>query len=161
MMLLIRDAQPADVGSILSLIRALAEYEREPSAVVATEEDLLRDGFGAEPRFQCVIAEWSGEPVGFALFFYNYSTWHGRAGIYLEDLFVQPSHRGQGIGRALLVYLAQRAQAEGLTRVVWQVLHWNTPAIDFYKTLGAESLSAWQGMRLTGPPLKALAEGAS
>jgi GNAT superfamily N-acetyltransferase len=157
-MLVIREAQPADVSSILSLIRALAEYEREPSAVVATEEDLLRDGFGVQPRFQCVIAEWSGEAVGFALFFYNYSTWHGRAGLYLEDLFVQPSHRGKGIGRALLGYLARRAQAEGLTRVVWQVLHWNTPAIEFYKTLGAESLSAWKGMRLTGPSLKALAE---
>jgi GNAT superfamily N-acetyltransferase len=158
-MLTIREAQAADVGSILSLIRALAEYEREPAAVVATEADLLRDGFGAHPRFQCVIAEWSGEPVGFALFFYNYSTWHGRAGIYLEDLFVQPSHRGKGIGRALLVYLAQRAQAEDLTRVVWHVLGWNTPAIEFYKTLGAESLSAWEIMRVTGPALKALAEG--
>jgi GNAT superfamily N-acetyltransferase len=160
-MLTIREAQPADVSCILALIRALAEYEREPAAVVTTEEDLLRDGFGPEPRFQCVIAEWSGEPAGFALFFYNYSTWHGRAGIYLEDLFVEPSHRGKGIGRALLKYLAQRARSEGLTRVVWQVLNWNTPSIEFYKTLGAESLSAWQGMRLTGPALKALAEEAS
>jgi GNAT superfamily N-acetyltransferase len=157
-MLTIRTAQPADVGSILSLIRALAEYEREPSAVVATEEDLLRDGFGAERRFQCVIAEWSGEPVGFALFFYNYSTWHGRAGIYLEDLFVQPSHRGRGIGRALFRYLAQRAQTEGLTRVVWHVLRWNTPAIEFYKALGAECLSAWEIMRLTGPALNVSSE---
>jgi GNAT superfamily N-acetyltransferase len=160
-MLTIREAQPADVGSILSLIRALAEYEREPAAVVATEADLLRDGFGAQPRFQCVIAEWSGEPVGFALFFYNYSTWHGRAGIYLEDLFVEPSHRGKGIGRALFRYLGQRAQSEGLTRVVWHVLGWNTPTIEFYKTLGAESLSAWEIMRLTGPALKALAESGS
>ena len=157
-MLTIREAQPADAGVVLSLIRALAEYEREPSAVVATEEDLLRDGFGAEPRFQCVIAEWSGEAVGFALFFYNYSTWHGRAGIYLEDLFVQPSHRSKGIGQALFRYLGQRAQTEGLTRVVWHVLRWNTPAIEFYKALGAESLSAWEIMRLTGPALKALAE---
>jgi len=157
-MLTIRQAQPADVGSILSLIRALAEYEREPAAVVATEQDLLRDGFGAQPRFQCVIAEWSGEPVGFALFFYNYSTWHGRAGIYLEDVFVQPSHRGKGIGRALFQYLGQRARTEGLTRVVWHVLRWNTPAIEFYQALGAESMSAWEIMRLTGPALKALAE---
>jgi len=160
-MLTIREAQPADVGSILFLIRALAEYEREPAAVVATEEDLLSYWFCALTRFQCVIADWSGEPVGFALFFYNYSTWHGRAGIYLEDLFVQPSHRGKGIGRALFRYLGQRAQAEGLTRVVWHVLRWNTPAIEFYKALGAESLSAWETMRVTGPALKSLAESES
>lgn len=157
-MLVIRDAQPSDVGTILSLIRGLAEYERDPHAVVATEDDLLRDGFNPDPKFHCVIAEWSGEAVGFALFFYNYSTWHGRAGIYLEDLFVEPSHRGKGIGKALFRYLGQRCRDEGLTRLVWQVLKWNTPAIDFYNSLGARPLTEWQTMRLTGDALNALAE---
>lgn len=159
-MLLIRAAGPADTAIILSLIRGLAEYEREPLAVVATEADLLRDGFGPEPKYHCVIAEWSAEPVGFALFFYNYSTWHGRAGLYLEDLFVLPAHRGKGIGKALFRYLAERTRREGLTRLVWQVLAWNTPAIDFYLSLGARPLTEWQSMRLTGDALKALAEGA-
>jgi GNAT superfamily N-acetyltransferase len=158
-MLHIRAARPADASLILSLVRELAHYEREPDAVNATEADLLRDGFGHPRRFECVIAEWRGEPAGFALFFYNYSTWHGRAGIYLEDLFVRPIFRGKGIGRALFQHLAQRTLDEHLTRLVWQVLTWNEPAIQFYRSLGAEPMSEWQGMRLTGEPLKRLATG--
>ncbi len=158
-MLDIRPAVAADVPLILSLVRELAEYEREPDAVIATEADLLRDGFGAQRRFECVVAEWDGKPAGFALFFYNYSTWHGRAGIYLEDLFVRPSLRGQGIGKELFRYLAQRTLDEKLTRLVWQVLNWNEPAIQFYRSLGAAPMSDWQSMRLTGDALKRLASG--
>src|SRR6266545_5040719 len=108
-MLSIRPAVPADVPLILQLIRDLAEYEREPQAAVATGEDLLRDGWGPEPKFRVLIAEWSGAPAGFALFFYNYSTWRGRPGIYLEDLFVKPEFRGRSIGKALLIHVAQLA----------------------------------------------------
>lgn len=157
-MLSIRPATVADVPLMLSLVRELALYEREPDSAIATEADFLRDGFGPERRFECVIAEWAGEPAGFALFFYNYSTWHGRAGIYLEDLFVRPQLRGKGIGKALFAHLAQRCVDEKLTRLVWQVLTWNEPAIAFYRSLGAEALSEWQGMRLTGEDLKRLAE---
>src|SRR5690349_7310215 len=108
-MLHIRPATRDDVPLILQFIRDLAEYEREPQAAVATDADLLRDGFGPEPKFRVVIAEWDGSPAGFAFYFYNYSTWQGRPGIYLEDLFVRPLHRGRGIGKALLVHLAQIA----------------------------------------------------
>jgi GNAT superfamily N-acetyltransferase len=156
-MLTVRPAVASDVPLILSMVRELADYEREPDAVVATEADLLRDGFGAEPRFQCVLAEWRGEPAGFALFFDNYSTWHGRPGIYLEDLFVRPELRGKGIGKALFRHLAQRAMDEKLTRLVWQVLNWNEPAIRFYRSLGAEPMAEWQTMRLTGAALAQLA----
>lgn len=155
-MLNIRPAKAADVSLILSLVRELAEYEREPQAVRATEADLLRDGFGPQPRFQCVIAEWDRQPAGFALYFYNYSTWEGRAGIYLEDLYVRPAFRKKGIGRALFIHLARLAMNERLGRVVWQVLNWNQPAIDFYLALGAAPGSQWQTMRLSGPALEDL-----
>jgi GNAT superfamily N-acetyltransferase len=122
-----------------------------------TEEDLLRDGFGPQPRFHCLIAEWDRAPAGFALFFYNYSTWEGRAGIYLEDLFVRPAFRKRGVGRALFASLAQKAIDEKLSRVVWQVLDWNQPAIDFYKSLGAQPAAAWQTMRLAVDEIRALA----
>jgi GNAT superfamily N-acetyltransferase len=156
-MLAIRAAEESDTALILSFIRELAEYEREPSAAVATEEDLLRDGFGPQPRFHCLIADWDHTPAGFALFFYNYSTWEGRAGIYLEDLFVRPAFRKRGIGRALFASLAQRAIDEKLSRVAWQVLDWNQPAIDFYKSLGARPAAEWQTMRLSGDAIRALA----
>src|SRR5437588_5908675 len=136
--LTIRPATSADVALIVSFIRELAEYERAPEAAVATPADLLRDGFGAEPKFRVVIAEWNGQPAGFALFFYNYSTWQGRAGLFLEDLFVRPAFRGRGIGKALLVHLAQIAVKENCRRLEWQVLDWNTSAIDFYTSLGAQ-----------------------
>jgi len=157
-MLVIRAAQPDDVGTILKLIRALAEYEHEPQAALATEEDLLRDGFSVDPKFRCLIAEWDGAPVGFALYFYNYSTWKGRPGIYLEDLFVWPEYRGKGIGKALLLYLARTAVAENCGRYEWQVLDWNTPAIEFYEGLGAKRMKEWLPMRVEGNALLELAK---
>jgi GNAT superfamily N-acetyltransferase len=157
-MLRIRPAESTDAGLILALIRELAVYEREPDAVRATEHDILRDGFGIERRFQCVIAEWEGEPAGFAVFFYNYSTWEGRAGLYLEDLYVRPEFRQRGTGKALFCYLAKRAVEENLSRLVWQVLDWNRPAIDFYESLGARHAAAWTTMRLSGEALERAAE---
>jgi GNAT superfamily N-acetyltransferase len=157
-MVQLRPAVPSDASLILALVRELAEYEREPDAVRATEQDILRDGFGATPRFQCVIAEWKGKPAGFALFFYNYSTWEGRAGLYLEDLYVRPPFRKRGIGRALFQYLAKRAVDESLTRLVWQVLDWNQPAVEFYEAVGARHASGWLTMRLSGEALRRTAE---
>jgi GNAT superfamily N-acetyltransferase len=149
----IRAAQRTDVSLILAFVRELAEYERAPDAVKATEESFLRDGFGENPRFRCIIAEYDRQPAGFALFFYNYSTWEGRAGIYLEDLFVRSQYRKLGIGRALFGYLSRLAVEEDLERLVWQVLDWNQPAIEFYKSIGAEHSAEWQTMRLTGEAL--------
>ena len=157
-MLNIRAATPADVPLILEFIRGLAEYERDPQAAVATAPDLLRDGFGPEPKFRVDIAEWSGEPAGFAFYFWNYSTWQGRPGLYLEDLFVYPQFRGKGIGKALLVHLARVAVKNNCGRFVWQVLDWNTPAIEFYKSLGATVMKEWLTMRVTGDALVRLAE---
>jgi GNAT superfamily N-acetyltransferase len=156
--MIIRPAKPNDIPDILAFIRELAEYEREPESVVATHDDLLRDGFGPTPRFHCLIAEHDTQPAGFALYFYNYSTWRGHAGIYLEDLFVRPQFRGQGIGKALLTEVARIAVAEGCPRFEWAVLDWNTPAIDFYTSLGAEPLSEWTIMRVSGPALQQLAQ---
>lgn len=156
-MLRIRSATPADVPLIQQFIRDLAEYERSPKSAVATQEDLMRDGFGPEPKYRCVIAEWVGVPAGFAFFFYNYSTWQGKPGLYLEDLFVNPAFRGKGIGKALLLYLARLAVAENCGRFQWQVLDWNTPAIDFYKSLGAEIMNEWLTMRVEGEKLKRMA----
>lgn len=156
-MLSIRSATPADVPSILDLIRGLAEYEREPNAVVATEQDLLRDGFGPEPKYRCLIADWDGKPAGFAFFFFNYSTGLGRPGLYLEDLFVWPDLRGKGIGKALLQKLAQIAVDENCYGMRWQVLEWNEPALKFYDTLGAKVMDEWETMRLMEPALSRLA----
>ena len=157
-MLQLRPAVRGDVPLILRFIRELAEYEREPQAAVATEADLLRDGFGPEPRFQAVIAEWGGEPVGFAFYFFNYSTWQGRRGLYLEDLFVRPTHRGKGIGRALLVHLARIAVRENCGRFQWQVLDWNEPALQFYEALGARIMKEWLTLRMEGEAIRRLAE---
>ena len=156
-MLAIRKAEPRDVPVLLELIRALAEYEKEPKAVVATEEDLLRDGFWQEPRYFCLVAEWNGEVAGFAFYFHTYSTWLGKWGLYLEDLFVRPQMRGKGIGKALLVELARIAVREKCGRVNWQVLDWNRPAIEFYESLGAKMLTEWETFRLTGEALERLA----
>ena len=156
-MLNIRRAEPNDVGIILKFIQALASYEHLSGEAVATEQDLLRDGFGAEPKFRCVIAEWDQAPAGFALFFYNYSTFRGRPGIYLEDLFVDPQFRGKGIGKALLLHLAQIAVRENCGRYVWQVLDWNTPSIEFYKSLGAKLMSEWLNMRVEDAALESMA----
>jgi GNAT superfamily N-acetyltransferase len=157
-MLSIRPATAADAPLILEFIRRLAEYEREPDAVVATEEDIIRDGFGAEPKYRCLIAEWNSAPAGFAFFFYNYSTWLGKPGLYLEDLFVLPEMRGKGIGKALLQKLAQIAVAENCYGMRWQVLEWNEPALKFYDTLGAHIMDEWETMRLMQPALSKLAD---
>ena len=153
----LRPATPADVPQILRFIRDLAAYEREPDAVHATEAHLLRDGFGETKRFHCLIAEWNALPAGFALYFHNYSTWRGHAGIYLEDLYVSPEHRGKGIGKALLTRVAAIAVAEGCPRYEWAVLDWNQPSIDFYQSLGAVMKSEWKGMQVSGEALAALA----
>jgi GNAT superfamily N-acetyltransferase len=157
-MLHLRRAEARDVPVILELISALAEYERAPGEAVASEADLLRDGFGASPpRFFVELAEWDGAVAGFALWFFSYSTWQGRPGLYLEDLFVRPAQRGRGVGKALLVHLARTAVAEGCGRFQWQVLDWNTPAIRFYESLGAKPLPDWTTMRLSGGDLERLA----
>jgi GNAT superfamily N-acetyltransferase len=157
-MLNIRPAAPEDVPQILTFIRALATYEREPDAVHATEADLLRDGFSETPRFHALIAELDNNtPAGFALYFHNYSTWRGHHGIHIEDLFVQPEHRGKGIGKALLTHVAAIAAAEGCTRLQWDVLEWNAPAIGFYEQLGAKMLLDWRIMRVTNEAIPALA----
>ncbi len=155
----IRAATKADVPQILAFIRALATYEREPDAVIATEEGLLRDGFGLNPYFQCMMAELDGTAAGFALYFFNYSTWLGRPGIYLEDLFVLPEFRGLGIGKTLLQKVASIAIEKGCLRLQWEVLDWNTPAIDFYRAMGAEFLDEWRNVRVSGEALHRLAKG--
>jgi GNAT superfamily N-acetyltransferase len=157
-MLKVRPAVSSDVPDILALVRELAEYEKAPHAVSATEADLLRDGFGVDPpRYRCLMASWNAQVAGFALYFNNYSTWQGRWGLYLEDLFVRPALRGKGIGRALFAELARIAVREGCGRFQWQVLDWNAPAIGFYERLGASRLSEWVGMRLEGEALERLA----
>jgi GNAT superfamily N-acetyltransferase len=157
-MLTIRPATALDVPLILQFVRELADYEKEPQSAVATEEDFLRFGFGPEPKFHCVIAEWNGEPAGFALYFFNFSTWTGHPGLYLEDLFVRPRYRGKGIGKSLFVHLAQIALAQECGRFQWQVLDWNQPAIDFYHSAGAKLMSEWLTMRMEGDSIRQLAE---
>jgi GNAT superfamily N-acetyltransferase len=157
-MLEIRPAEPSDSALIFGFVRKLAEYERLLREVVATEADVVRDLFGANPRVFCDLAFWDGAPAGFALWFLNYSTFRGRHGLYLEDLFVEPALRGRGIGKALLKRLAVRCQAEGLSRLEWMVLDWNIPSIAFYKSLGAVAVDDWTVFRLTGDALKKFAE---
>jgi GNAT superfamily N-acetyltransferase len=157
----IRKATAADVPLILTFIKALAEYERALECVVATEEDLLRDGFGEHPVFYCLIAEHDSKPAGFALYFLNYSTWVGRPGIYLEDIFVDPELRGRGIGKALLERVAAIALESGYRRLQWQVLDWNSPAIEFYRSLGGEFMDEWRTVRLNDAAIRRLAEGAN
>ena len=154
----VRPATSADVGTIHGFIRALAEYEKLLDEVDASEADVAAALFGDRPRAFCDIALADGAPVGFALWFYNYSTFRGRHGIYLEDLFVVPEARGLGAGKALLRRLAQRCQDEGLARLEWSVLDWNAPSIAFYDSLGASAQTEWIVRRLTDGPLKALAE---
>lgn len=157
MPLTIRPAVEADVPLVLELIRALAEYERLAHAVVATEELLRESLFGPQPGAEVLIAEMDGAPAGFALFFHNFSTFVGRRGLYLEDLFVRPAYRGQGIGRALLARLAAIAVARGCGRFEWAVLDWNEPAIGFYRALGAVPQSDWIVHRVDGEALRRLA----
>lgn len=153
----IRPATPDDVTTILGFIRELATYEREPDAVFATEADLLRDGWGEPARFTSLIAEYDEVPAGFALYFTTYSTWRGHHGIRLEDIYVTPSLRGLGIGKALLARLAHIAVDQGCPRLEWDVLNWNDPAIAVYERVGAKRLTEWSIMRLADDPLRALA----
>ena len=155
--LVIRPALPADVPTILNFIRELALYEREPDAVLATEADLLRDGWGPTPRFTAVIADHNGTPAGFALYFASYSTWRGHHGIRLEDIYVTPHLRRQGIGKALLAHLARIAVDQGCPRLEWDVLEWNAPAIAVYEAIGAKILTEWRIMRLSEQALQTLA----
>ena len=157
-MLKIRKASVEDVPLILSFIQELAEYEREPSAVRATEGDLIRDGFSKSPKFRVIIAEYDGNPAGMAFFFHHYSTWQGRQGLFLEDFFVRPKFRGRGIGKALMVHLAQITIAEKCYGMRWEVLDWNTNAINVYLKLGARFRENGRVMQITGEDLKRLSE---
>lgn len=153
----IRPAAPADVATVLRFVRELAEYEREPDAVEATEAMLADALFGNPPAAEAVIAEGEDGAIGFALFFHNFSTWTGRRGLYLEDLYVTPEARGLGAGKALLAHLAGIALDRGCARFEWSVLDWNAPAIAFYRSVGAEPMAEWTVQRVTGEALRRLA----
>jgi len=155
---MIRPATPADVATILGFVRDLAAFEREPDAVDATEPILAAALFGDAPAAEAVIAEAAGEAVGFALFFHNFSTWTGRRGLYLEDLYVTPAARGQGVGKALLRHLAALAVARDCARFEWSVLDWNADAIAFYRSVGAVGMDGWTVQRLSGDALRRLAQ---
>lgn len=157
-MLAIRHAEPGDEALVLSFIRALAEYEHLLDRVVATEETVREALFSENPRLFCSIAEWNGEPAGFAVWFYNYSTFLARHGIYVEDLFVKPEYRGKGIGKSLLMALAARAVKEDCGRLEWSVLDWNVDAIAFYEGLGARPVEGWTVYRVSGEALQKLGQ---
>ncbi|WP_426419838.1 N-acetyltransferase family protein [Bradyrhizobium genosp. A] len=161
MSLSIRRARRGEAGLVLDFVRELAAYEKLSHEVEATEADIADALFGDDPRLFCAIAEWNGEPVGFAAWFLNFSTFSGRHGIYLEDLYVRPSLRGKGLGKALLVYLAKECVDNGWSRLQWAVLDWNAPSIAFYKSLGAVMLDDWTLCRVSGPALTRLAGSAS
>lgn len=158
MPLSIRPAEPGDAALVFALVRELAEYERLLHEVDATEADIRAALFGPNRRVFCDIAEQDGEPAGCAIWFYNFSTFRGRHGLYLEDLFVRPAFRGRGIGKALLGHLARRCIAENLPRLEWWVLDWNEPALRFYRSLGAAAMDEWTVQRVTGEALARLAE---
>src|SRR6195256_1761307 len=158
LMLLIRASAISDVLLLLRFFREFAEYERQPGAVVIEEETLIRDGFGARPKFRSLIAEWDGQAIGYALFFDIYSSFKG-SGIFLEDLFVRETFRGRGIGRALLSHLARIARQEGSYGIRWEVFGWNESAIKFYKSLGGEFFDEWKQVLLEGDALNRLAGG--
>ena len=160
MSLTIRRARPDEVGVVYSLIRELAEYERLLHEVEATEPMIADALFGENPRLFCDIAEWNGEVAGFAVWFINFSTFSGRSGIYLEDLFGRPALRGKGIGKALLSHLAKECVTNNWSRLQWSVLDWNAPSIAFYKSLGADLMDEWTICKVAGPALTALAQGA-
>jgi GNAT superfamily N-acetyltransferase len=159
MSLIIRRARPDEAGLVLSLVRELAEYEQLLHEVEATEAMISEALFGSNVRLFCDIAEWNGEAAGFAVWFINFSTFSGRSGIYLEDLFVRPALRGNGIGKALLSHLAKECVANGWSRLQWSVLDWNTPSIEFYKSLGAVLMDEWTVCKVGGEALTALAQG--
>jgi GNAT superfamily N-acetyltransferase len=156
----IRSAQPGEAPLVLAFVRELAEYEKLSHEVRATEAMIEAALFGDNPRVFCDIAEWDGVAVGFAVWFLNFSTFSGKHGLYLEDLFVRPALRGKGIGKALMMHLAQKCVANSWSHFQWAVLDWNTPSIGFYKSLGAEMLDEWTGVRLSGAALARLAERA-
>jgi GNAT superfamily N-acetyltransferase len=159
-MLSIRAATVNDAPLLAAMIRELAEYERELHMVVMTEKDLVRDGFGVHPKFRALIGEWDRAPAGYALFFGFYSTWEGRPGLFLEDLFVKPEFRSHGIGKALLARVAQIAQQEHCYGMRWEVLDWNKPAVKFYESLGVRFLDQLRSVLLCDEPLHRLAEKA-
>ncbi len=153
----LRFARRGDAALVLAFIHELADYEQLPHEVTADAQTLAESLFGESPAAEVVIAEVDGMPAGFALFFHNYSTFLGRRGLYLEDLFVRPDHRGKGLGRVLMAFLAKLAVERDCGRFEWSVLDWNTPAIDFYRSLGARGMDEWTGQRVTGAALHALA----
>jgi GNAT superfamily N-acetyltransferase len=157
--LTIRPAEPSDIPQILQFVHELAVYEKEPDAVEATEDDMQRALFGERANVFGLIAELDAKPVGFAVYFFNFSTWLGRNGIYLEDLYVRPETRGNGVGKALLQELAKIAVAKNCGRVEWSVLNWNEPAIQFYRSIGAGPQDEWTVYRLTGEALQSFAAG--
>jgi GNAT superfamily N-acetyltransferase len=159
-MLTIREATLADAALLRRLIWELADFEKAPDQVRTTEADIARDGFGANPQFHALIAEWGGQPAGYALFFDYYSTWRG-AGLYLEDLFVRPEFRGRGIGTSLLAQVARAAEQENRAFIRWEVVDWNHSAIEMYKALGANFLDEWRSVLLAGDGLRKLAEETS
>ncbi|NCW35395.1 MAG: GNAT family N-acetyltransferase [Actinobacteria bacterium] len=152
----IRSARSEESAVILQLIKDLAEYEKAPDQVEATESDLKATIFGKEPKVFCDVVEVDGEIAGMAIWFLNYSTWQGKHGIYLEDLFIKPEYRGRGYGKALLVHLAKLCEEKGYGRFQWWVLDWNSPAIEFYRSLGAEAMDEWTVYRVSGKALKDL-----
>ncbi|MBA4028955.1 MAG: N-acetyltransferase [Planctomyces sp.] len=158
--LTIRPASPADVPLVLGMVKELAQYERLAHEVVATEEDYHAALFGLRPAAEAALAHWGDEPAGVAIYFTNFSTFLGRPGLYLEDLFVRPAFRGRGVGGALLAHLAALVQQRRGGRVEWSVLDWNTPAIGFYQRIGAAPRSGWTTYRLDQPALAQLAHGA-
>lgn len=159
MTLAIRPARPDEAGLVLGFIRELAEYEKLLHEVTANQAEIALALFEPEPKVFCDIAEWNGEPAGFAIWFYTYSTFTGRHGIWLEDLFVRPEHRGRGLGKALMVRLAKRCLEEGLSRFAWWVLNWNEPSRVFYRSIGAVAQDEWTVKRLDGEALARLAQG--
>jgi GNAT superfamily N-acetyltransferase len=156
----IRAARKGDAASILVLIKELAAYEKLAHEVIATEQDIDKQLFGTHPHAEALVAEYAGKPVGFALFFHNFSTFLGRPGLYLEDLYVKPEFRGRGFGKKLLAHLAKLALQRGCGRFEWAVLDWNTPAIRFYESLGAKIVDEWKINRMTGEALRKLAQNA-
>lgn len=155
----VRPVRPADVGAVVRMVHELAAYERLPQDCHLTDAQLAAALFGPAPALFGLVAESGGEPVGYALYFLNFSTWEGVHGIYLEDLYVRPATRGTGLGKALLVALAEIAVDRNYARVEWSVLDWNTPSIDFYRGLGAVPMDGWSAFRLTGPALARTAAG--